>query len=66
MKDLKCEHQNIIVGGQWGGWRVAGWRGHGVGGSRVHGVGAYTHPPTKSYNVKIFNFMNAHTPTHRT
>ena len=29
-------------------------------------MGAYTHPPMNSYNVKIFNFMNTHTPTHRT
>ena len=39
-----------------------GW----VGGWRVHGVGRYTHPPIKSYNVKIFNFMNSHPPTHQT
>ena len=38
----------------------------GVGGWRVHGVGAYTHPPMNSYNVKIFNFMNTHPPTHQT
>ena len=44
MKDLKYEHQSIIVGGWWGGWRVAGWRDHGVGGWRIHGVGAYTQP----------------------
>ena len=42
MKDLKYEHQSIIVGGWWGGWR-----GHGVGGWRVHGVGADTHPHMK-------------------
>ena len=35
MKDLKYEHQSIIVGMWWGGWRG-------------HGVGAYTHPSMKS------------------
>ena len=40
--------------------------GGGVGGWRVHKVGAYTHPPMNSYNVKIFNFMNTHPPTHQT
>ena len=67
MKDLKYEHQSIIVGGWWGGWRVADWRGHGVGdggvgGLRVHGVGAYTHSPMNSYSVKTFHFMNTHPP----
>ena len=38
----------------------------GLGGWRVHRVGAYTHPPMNSYNVKIFNFMNTHPPTHQT
>ena len=38
----------------------------GVDGRRVHGVGAYIHPPIKGYNVKIFNFMNTHPPTHQT
>ena len=32
----------------------------GVGGWRVYGVVACTHPPTNSYNVKRFNFMNTH------
>ena len=43
--------------GSWGGW---------VGGWRIHRVGAYTHLPMNSYNVKIFNFMNTHPPTHQT
>ena len=38
----------------------------GVGGWRAHGVGAYTHPPIKSYNIKMFNFMNTHPPTNQT
>ena len=66
--------------GEWvvGGWlegSLGGWVCSGVGGGGVHGgvdgwrvhvVGAYTHPPIKSYNVKIFNFMNTHPPTHQT
>ena len=61
-------------GGEVGGWRVHGVGGcggvggggvhDGVGGWRVNGMGAYTHPPMNSYNVKIFNFMNKHPPTH--
>ena len=67
--------------GGWrvGGWRahgVGGCRVHGVdwcggvggggvGGWRVHRVSAYTHPPMNSYNIKIFNFMNTHPPTHQ-
>ena len=54
------------VGSRVGGWRVHGVGGCVVGGWRVHGVGAYTHPPIRSYNVKIFNFMNTHPPTHLT
>ena len=56
----------------WGGWLENSWGGlvcggvggGGVDGWRVHGVGAYTHPPIKGYNVKIFNFMYTHPPTH--
>ena len=52
------------------GWLESSWGGlvggdgvhSGVDGWRVHGVGAYTHPPMKGYNVKIFNFMNTHPP----
>ena len=56
------------------GWVVGGWRVHRVGGGvgggvvgswRVHRVGAYDHPPMNSYNVKIFNFMSTHPPTHQ-
>ena len=50
--------------GSLGGWMCGGVVGGGVHGGvdgwRLHGVGAYTHPPRKSYNVKIFNFMNTH------
>ena len=49
--------------GSWGGWVYDGVGCGGLGCWRVHGVGAYTHPPMKSYNIKIFNFM---TPTHQT
>ena len=52
--------------GSWGGWVCGGGVYGGVDGWRVHGVGAYTHPPIKSYNVKMFNFMNTHPPTHQT
>ena len=52
--------------GSWGGLVCGGMDGGGVDGWRVHGVGAYTHPPIKDDNVKIFNFMNTHLPTHRT
>ena len=52
--------------GSWDGWVCGGVSGGGVGCWRVHGVGAYTHPPMNSYNVKIFNFMNTHPPTHQT
>ena len=59
-----------VGGGEVGGCRVH-WvvvcgcvGGGGVGGGRVHRVGAYTHPPMNNYNVKIFNFMNTHPPTH--
>ena len=37
-----------------------------MGCCRVHGVGAYTHSSMNSYNVKIFNFMDTHPPTHQT
>ena len=46
-----------------GVWCVGGGR---VGCWRVHGEGACTHPPMNSYNVKIFNFINTHPPTHQT
>ena len=52
--------------GSWGGWVCGGVGGGAVGCWRIHGVGAYTHPPINSYNVKIFNFMNTHPPTHQT
>ena len=62
----------VVVGGwlegSWGEWVCGGVSGGvhgGVGGWRVNGVGAYTHPPMNSYNVKIFNFMNNHPPTHQ-
>ena len=29
-------------------------------------MGAYTYLPMNSYNVKIFNLMNIHPPTHQT
>ena len=59
-----------VGGGGVGCWRVhgvGGWVSDGVGGGgmgdwRVHGVDAYTHPPLNNYNVKRFNFMNAHPP----
>ena len=65
----------VVVGGGWlegslGGWVCGGMGGGGVHGGvdgwRVHVVGAYTYPPIKSYNVKIFNFMNTHPPIHQT
>ena len=63
------------VVGEFMEWVVMGWvvGEYGVGccvvvwvvvGRMVHGMDAYTHPPIKGYNVKIFNFMNAHPPTH--
>ena len=50
--------------GPWGGWVFGGVGCGGVGCWRVHGVGAYTHPSMNSYNIKIFNFMKTHPPTH--
>ena len=55
-----------VGGGGVVGWRVHGMGGGGVGGWRIHRTGAYTHPPMNSYNVKIFNLMNTHPPTHQT
>ena len=56
--------------GSWGRWVCGDVGGDGVHGGvdgwRVHVVGAYTHPPIKNYNVKIFNFMKTHPPTHQT
>ena len=56
----------VMIRGFMGGWVCGGVGGCRVGCWRVHGVGAYTHRPMNSYNVKIFNFINTHPPTHRT
>ena len=60
-------------GGEIGGWKVHGVGGYvivwvvvgWVGGGFMGWVHVLTHP-CNSYNVKIFNFMNTHPPTHRT
>ena len=72
---LECSWGGWVCGGLDGGGvhgGVGGWRVHGVSGWVVGWVvegswgGAYNYPPMNSYNVKIFNFMNTHPPTHQT
>ena len=48
--------------GSWGGCVCGCVGGGGVGDWRVHRLD----PPMNRYNVKIFNFMSTHPPTHQT